>query len=81
MEHQNTRPDPTTGPDPRDEILKLRQIAFKRFYSRPSFILKKLLELRSLNDFLVAAKSAKSLFWLWTKAGLFRKKKVPTRTA
>ena len=26
----------------RDEILKLRQIAFKRFYSRPSFILKKL---------------------------------------
>ncbi|TAL24971.1 MAG: radical SAM protein [Nitrospirae bacterium] len=64
----------------RDEILKLRQIAFKRFYSRPSFILKKLLELRSLNDLLVAAKSAKSLFWLWTKTGLFRKKKIPTRT-
>ncbi|KAF0143738.1 MAG: Radical SAM domain protein [Nitrospirae bacterium] len=66
----------------RDEILQLRQIAFRRFYSRPSFILKKLLELRSLNDLLVAAKSVKSLFWLWTKTDLFRKRKreVPTRT-
>ena len=40
----------------REEILRLRQIAFKRFYSRPSFILKKLLELRSFHDFSVALK-------------------------
>jgi len=58
----------------REDILKLRQIAFKRFYSRPSFILKKLLQLRSPHDFSVAFKSLRSLFWLWTKSDLFRKK-------
>ena len=58
----------------REEILKLRQIAFKRFYSRPSFILKKLLELRSLHDFSMAFKSLRSLFWIWTKSDLFKKK-------
>jgi hypothetical protein len=58
----------------REEILKLRQIAFKRFYSRPSFILKKLLQLRSAHDVSVAFKSLRSLFWLWTKSDLFRKK-------
>jgi anaerobic magnesium-protoporphyrin IX monomethyl ester cyclase len=60
----------------RDEILKLRQIAFKRFYSRPSFILKKLLELRNLHDFAVALKSLRSLFWIWTKSDLFGKKDI-----
>jgi radical SAM superfamily enzyme YgiQ (UPF0313 family) len=58
----------------REEILKLRQIAFKRFYSRPSFILKKLLELRSPHDFAMAMKSLRSLFWIWTKSDLFSKK-------
>ncbi len=55
----------------REQILELRQIAFKRFYTRPSFILRKLLELRTWNDFMVAFKSARSLFWLWTKSGVF----------
>lgn len=59
----------------REDILTLRQIAFKRFYSRPSFIIKKLLELRNPNDFIVAAKSIRSLFWLVMKSGLFRKRK------
>ena len=58
----------------REEILKLRQIAFKRFYSRPSFILKKLLELRTLHDFSTALKSLRSLFWIWTKSDIFNKK-------
>ncbi len=58
----------------REDILRLRQIAFKRFYSRPSFILKKILELRSFHDFTVAFKSLRSLFWLWTKSDLFNKK-------
>ena len=58
----------------REEILKLRQIAFKRFYSRPSFILKKLLELRTPHDFAIAMKSLRSLFWLWRKSDLFSKK-------
>ncbi len=55
----------------RDDILKLRQTAFRRFYSRPSFIMKKLLDMKSINDLLVAAKSARSLFRLWTKGNVF----------
>ena len=58
----------------KEQILLLRQTAFKRFYTRPSFILKKVFQLRSLTDLRVAAKSAKSLFWLWAKEGVFRKK-------
>jgi len=55
----------------REDILKLRQTAFRRFYSRPSFILGRVLELRSFNDLKIAAKSVKSLFWLWGKRDLF----------
>jgi radical SAM superfamily enzyme YgiQ (UPF0313 family) len=57
----------------REQILQLRQLALKRFYSRPSFIFKKLLQVRNWHDCLVAAKSAKSLFWLWSKNNLFLK--------
>ncbi len=57
----------------REEILKLRQIAFKRFYSRPSFILKRILELRNLHDLKVAFKSLRSLYWLFARSGLFRR--------
>jgi anaerobic magnesium-protoporphyrin IX monomethyl ester cyclase len=59
----------------RDEILKLRQIAFKKFYTRPSFILKKILALQSIHDVAVAFKSLRSLFWLWTKSDLFKHRK------
>jgi radical SAM superfamily enzyme YgiQ (UPF0313 family) len=55
----------------RQQILQLRQIAFKRFYSRPSFIFKKLLQIRNWHDLSVAVKSAQSLFWLLRKNGLF----------
>ena len=58
----------------REEILKLRQIAFKRFYSRPSFLLKRVLELRNPHDIMVAMKSVRSLFHLWTKENIFNKK-------
>jgi len=51
----------------REEILKLRRIAFKRFYGRPSFIFRKFLELRTPHDFAVALKSIRSLFWLLRK--------------
>ncbi len=61
----------------REDILRLRQIAFKRFYSRPSFLIKKLFELRNLNDLKAAAKSIRSLFWLRTKGDLFQKRKMP----
>lgn len=59
----------------REQILDLRQRAFRRFYSRPSFILKKIFSLRSRDDCMVAAKSVRSLFWLWAEKGIFRRKK------
>ncbi len=58
----------------KDDILKLRQIAFRRFYARPSFIIKKLLELRNVNDLIVAFKSIRSLFWILTRKNIFNNK-------
>ncbi|MBW1753609.1 MAG: hypothetical protein JRJ46_11045 [Deltaproteobacteria bacterium] len=55
----------------REEIVKLRQIAFKKFYSRPCFLLKKIVELKNLNDLKIAFRSIKSLFWIWAKKDLF----------
>ncbi|MEW6220060.1 MAG: radical SAM protein [Thermodesulfobacteriota bacterium] len=55
----------------RDEIQKLRQLALRRFYSRPSFLLRRLLALRNRHDLHVALKGAKSLFWLWAQRDLF----------
>jgi radical SAM superfamily enzyme YgiQ (UPF0313 family) len=49
----------------KEEIQELRRLAFKRFYSRPSFILKKLLGIRSASDLLAAIKGAKSLISIW----------------
>ena len=59
----------------RDEILTLRQLAFRRFYSRPAFLLRKVLALRTLNDCKVAVRGIKSLFWLWAGKHLFQKHK------
>ncbi|MEW6118123.1 MAG: radical SAM protein [Nitrospirota bacterium] len=58
----------------REEILQLRQIAFRRFYSRPSFILKRILDLRTPHDVSVALKSLRSLFWLFAKSGIFKRR-------
>lgn len=55
----------------REEIGQLRQIAFKRFYSRPGFILKRILAMRTVNDLKATAKGARSMFWLWLKNDLF----------
>ncbi len=57
----------------REEILRLRQIAFRRFYSRPGYILKRILALRTAHDVRVAVKGFKSLFWLWVKKDIFRR--------
>ncbi len=57
----------------RDDIHRLRQIAFRKFYLRPSFLMKKMLDVRTANDVKVMLKSAKSLFWLALKSGLFSK--------
>jgi radical SAM superfamily enzyme YgiQ (UPF0313 family) len=57
----------------RDDIHRLRQIAFRKFYLRPSFLFRKLLDLHSLNDVMVVMKSAKSLLWLALKSNLFNR--------
>lgn len=54
-----------------EDIERLRSIAFKRFYSRPTFMLRKLLELRSKEDLRILSRGFKSLFWLWFKRDLF----------
>ncbi len=62
----------------REDIHKLRQIAFRKFYLRPSFVLKKLLGLRTLNDVKVVLKSARSIFWLALKMDLFDRHRKTT---
>jgi radical SAM superfamily enzyme YgiQ (UPF0313 family) len=56
----------------REEIELLRSIAFRRFYSRPGFILKKLLGIRSRDDLRMVTSGLKSLFWIWAKKDLFK---------
>jgi radical SAM superfamily enzyme YgiQ (UPF0313 family) len=57
----------------REQIHALRQLAFRRFYSRPAFLLRRLLRLRNVNDLRAAASGVRSLFWLWVRRGLFRR--------
>jgi radical SAM superfamily enzyme YgiQ (UPF0313 family) len=64
----------------RAEIQRLRQLAFRRFYSRPAFLLRRLCAIRGVNDLRVAAHGLRSLFWLWAARGLFyrgRKEATP----
>lgn len=57
----------------REDIQKLRQIAFRRFYLRPSFLIKKLLHLRNAGDMKSVLRSARSLFWLAFRQNIFRR--------
>ncbi|RJR14698.1 MAG: radical SAM protein [Nitrospiraceae bacterium] len=57
----------------RAEVAQLRQLAFRRFYSRPAYIMKKVLALRNINDVKAYAKGARSLFWMWIKNDVFRR--------
>lgn len=58
----------------RKQIAELRQLAFRKFYSRPRFLVRRLLGLKSLNDLQAAVTGLKSLFWIWLTSGIFRKK-------
>ncbi len=55
----------------RDDISQLRQLAYKRFYSRPGYVLKRFFKLRSFNDVKALLKGFRSLFWLWRDRGVF----------
>ncbi len=57
----------------RGQIHQLRQIALRRFYSRPAFLVRKLLAVRNLNDCRAALTGMTSLFWLWTQRGVFQR--------
>ena len=61
----------------REEIHALRQIGLRRFYSRPAFLLRQLARLRNVNDLRAALAGARSLFWLWARRGLFRRRPQP----
>lgn len=54
----------------RDQIRALRQRAYRRFYSRPRALLRRLLALRSGEDLRTAARSLSTLFWLWAGKGV-----------
>ncbi|ADH87076.1 B12-binding domain-containing radical SAM protein [Desulfurivibrio alkaliphilus] len=59
----------------REEIAELRRLAFKRFYSRPKFLWRRLLALRSIHDLKAAVNGAKSLFWLLIGDRIFHRSK------
>ena len=58
----------------RGEVHTLRQIAFRRFYSRPSFLLRRVLRLRTLHDLRAAVRGLKSLFWVWARRDVFERR-------
>lgn len=58
----------------RDDITSLRQIAFKRFYSRFRFLIKRLLSIRTVHDLTAAFNGMKSLFRIWISKDLFSRK-------
>jgi radical SAM superfamily enzyme YgiQ (UPF0313 family) len=63
----------------REQVQELRQLAFRRFYSRPGFLLKRLVQIRTWNDCKVAARGVRGLFWLWAKKRLFARAGVRVR--
>jgi len=65
----------------REEILTLRQIAFRRFYTRPKFVLRRLLQMRSWHELQANLQGVHSLYQLWATRNLFHgwKGKAGTR--
>lgn len=57
----------------REQIQELRQLALRRFYSRPVYLLRRLQQIRRWDDCKVAMQGMKSLFWLWSKKKLFHR--------
>jgi radical SAM superfamily enzyme YgiQ (UPF0313 family) len=55
----------------REQIRELRQRAYRTFYSRPSFLVRKVAGMRSAGELKAALRSARSLFWLWAGKDLF----------
>ncbi|MBU0480542.1 MAG: B12-binding domain-containing radical SAM protein [Proteobacteria bacterium] len=60
----------------RGDITRLRRIAFKSFYSRPRFLLRRFIGIRSVNDLRAAFTGIRSLFWIWLSEGVFQRRGV-----
>ncbi len=56
----------------REEIVRLRQIAFRRFYGRPRFLIRRLLSIRTIHDLSVSIKGLRSLVSLYLNENLFK---------
>ncbi len=65
----------------RDEIQRARQLALRRFYSRPSFLVRRLGAIRSWSDCRTAVTGLRSLYWLWADRMTFRRRRVAPRRA
>jgi radical SAM superfamily enzyme YgiQ (UPF0313 family) len=65
----------------REQIRELRQRAYRRFYSRPKYLLRKLVGLRHADELRTAFKSAKALFWLWAKKDVFHRSPAGSKLA
>ena len=64
-----------------EEIIKLKELAFKKFYFRPAYIIKRLLSIRNKNDLLALFYGAKTLITLITHPNVFGgKKNIPGST-
>jgi len=57
----------------REQIQGLRQRAYREFYSRPGYLLRRTLGIRSLHEVKAAWRGARSLVGLWTKRGAFKR--------
>jgi radical SAM superfamily enzyme YgiQ (UPF0313 family) len=55
----------------RQQIQELRQRAYRAFYGRPGFLLRRLAGLRRRDDLAAALHGARSLFWLWAGRNVF----------
>jgi anaerobic magnesium-protoporphyrin IX monomethyl ester cyclase len=55
----------------RDDIQRLRQLAYRMFYSRPRYLVRRTLAIRSLHEVGAAWRGARSLLGLWTRRRLF----------
>jgi len=55
----------------REEIGRLRQIAYRRFYSRPGYLVRRLMNVRSAQELKAAARGVRSLLGLWAGRDVF----------
>ncbi|HEY5998334.1 MAG TPA: radical SAM protein [bacterium] len=55
----------------REQIQELRQLAYRRFYSRPGYLVRRTLGIRSLHEVRAAWRGARSLLGLWTGRRVF----------